>query len=70
MSRSKRGTLSKKEIRVLLIQRDLTLEKIAKKIGKSKAAVTMTLQGRLRNAETREKIAKALGVSVSDLFAA
>jgi len=62
--------LSKKELRILLIQKDLTLQEIAARIGKSKAAITMTLQGKLRNIETRRRIAAELGVSVSDLFAA
>jgi transcriptional regulator with XRE-family HTH domain len=62
--------ISGKALRILLIQKDLTLEQVAKRIGKSKAAVTMTLQGKLQGKETREAIARVIGVSVNDLFAA
>ncbi len=58
----------RKKFRMLLIEKDLTLAEIAKRIGKSKTAVIRTRNGDLKNKQTREKIAKVLGVKTSDLW--
>lgn len=55
-------------IKILLLQRGLTHEEIARRIGKSKAGVTKTLRGELTSKATQAAIAKVLGVRPEEIF--
>ena len=56
-------------IKEVIKQKGMTAKELAAKLGISEGALSLAINGN-PTVETLEKIASALGVSVSDLFAA
>lgn len=56
------------KVKVALVQKEQTLGRIAQRIGRSKALVSLILAGKHKGYEHRAAIARALGLSESVVF--
>lgn len=57
------------KVRLAMVRKRLTITEIASRIGKSKATVSLVLRGKLKARETSQRIARILGIRVSDFVA-
>lgn len=60
--------MTTKDINILLIVREKTVQSIADAIGESSDRVSATINYLRKNQRVREKIADHLGMSVEELF--
>ena len=60
--------MKRKEIRILLLQKDVTQKDIARKIKVDPSYITRLFNHERKGDKTRKKIAKILGVSEKRLF--
>jgi len=58
------------QIKHLLIDRRITIQAIADRLGVSRTLVSLILAGQRKGYRHRPKIARALGLSVKELFGA
>jgi len=56
------------QIKHLLIDRNLTISEIARNAGVSRTLVSLILKGERKGYRHRAKIARALGLTVNELF--
>lgn len=59
---------ARKTIHKMLIDKDMTVKDLAKKIGKSAAWTSYVINGHWVGTETRKDIARTLGVKVDDIW--
>jgi|GEM_PF-2173071 len=57
-----------KRIKILLINKDLDVAKLARLIGKNRSWVSQVLYGHIKGEPTRKAIAEALGVPYEELW--
>ncbi len=57
-----------KEIKKLLIDQEITIVELARRIGKSRTWTSLVINGNMRSPATRSLIARALGKRVQDLW--
>jgi cyanate lyase len=57
-----------KDIKKLLIDKDLTIAGLARKIGRSRVWTSYVINGHMQSPATRKAIAKELGTKVEDLW--
>jgi len=57
-----------KKIKILLINNDLDVAKLARKIKKNRSWVSQVLYGHIKGEPTRRAIAEALGVPYEELW--
>ena len=57
-----------KDIKKLLIDKDMTVSDLARRIKKSRVWTSYVINGHMKSPETRKAIAHALGVEVHDLW--
>ena len=55
------------KVRLAIARKGLNVTRIASRLGKSKATISLVLRGKLKAASTARRIAALLGISVSDL---
>lgn len=60
--------MTPKEIKHILFERDLTVAGLAKKIGCRREELSMCIRRVRKYPELRKELARALGVSVQELF--
>ncbi|UCD85506.1 MAG: helix-turn-helix transcriptional regulator [Deltaproteobacteria bacterium] len=60
--------MSAKEIKKLLIDKDITQTELARRVGVSPAGLNQVINGKRKTRHIREAIARELGMEVSELF--
>jgi len=58
----------KKEIKLILIDRDLTIAELARRVHRSRTWTSQVLYGHETSVATRKAIARTLGMKVSELW--